>query len=85
MLFTFNCIIISQNLFQISRKAHKKCVVLKIVKIVILFVYVVPWKHPSKKQEVSQLTSLSFAIIQIGKNYANLFHATHSTKRVWID
>jgi hypothetical protein len=46
MLSTFNCIILLQNIFQISRKTHIKCVAIKIVKLWFLLMYTVPWKHP---------------------------------------
>ncbi len=49
MWSTFNSTFLLQNLLQILRKSPKKCVVMKTTTLWLLFVYIIPWKHPSIK------------------------------------
>jgi hypothetical protein len=64
MLFTFNCIILLQNLLQICRKTHKKCFRIRIVKPWRLFFSV----HSTMETPIGvlQMKNMSVCVTHFG-------------------
>jgi hypothetical protein len=63
MLSTFNCTFSSNNFLQIFIKTYKKSIVMKNVKLWLLFVCTIPWKHLKGEYLCTRFhleTSLSF-------------------------